>query len=469
MWQIKLNWDEEIPYIEKEIFSLYYKELAVLDLFSFDRHYHLFSPDNLYELVEFCDASNLAYAAVVYISIVVPNTKPSVSFVCAKTRVAPVRNKLTILRLELQVACLLVRLLSKVSSIFEHPPKRMLAFPDSIVALSWILKPSEFWKTFVANRVKEVSTLIPVENWRYINTKLNSAYLATREISSHALLSSNLWLKGPDFLYQDPLPVTVKESDFNVEDVEALSEKHNPASCVAVLLDNISFLSRFSSFKHVIVVFAYGLRFLRKEMRGSTLSALELERAFDRFVLVTQRSHFPDGVRSKRLRLLYPFIDNVGLLCVGGRLCNARLSFEQKHPLILPVESVFVKLYVRHLHLKFFQATKIFLCSIIKSKFWIVGGLPNAVKKVTRECVVCRRFKGETYAQVMGNLPADCVNGSDVFSCVGINFAVPFKCRCVSHLSMRMNKVYLAVFVGLSSRAVHMEVLSDFTTACFLD
>ena len=65
-------------------------------------------------LYRFCDASSAAYAAVVYIKVKA-HCGNTVNFVASKTRVAPI-DKLTIPRLELLSAVLLVNLVTSVSS-----------------------------------------------------------------------------------------------------------------------------------------------------------------------------------------------------------------------------------------------------------------------------------------------------------------------------------------------------------------
>lgn len=92
----------------------------------------------------------------------------STQFLCAKTRVAPVK-KVTIPRLELLSALLLARLISTVKQALE--PELRLGDPtchtDSQVALCWIKGRDKEWKQFVENRVLEIRELVPVSSWRH--------------------------------------------------------------------------------------------------------------------------------------------------------------------------------------------------------------------------------------------------------------------------------------------------------------
>ena len=75
--------------------------------------------DDSYFLCGFCDASILPYAAIVYL-VTVREEDVHISFVTAKTRVAPLQSQ-TIPRLELLSALLLSRLITTVAdSLISH-------------------------------------------------------------------------------------------------------------------------------------------------------------------------------------------------------------------------------------------------------------------------------------------------------------------------------------------------------------
>ena len=91
-----------------------------------------------YCLQGFCDASKLAYAAVVYLVLDVRDSHVT-RFIACKTRVAPLKEQ-TIPRLELVSAVLLSKLMTSVSQALN--PERSLGQPSyftiSKVALYWI-------------------------------------------------------------------------------------------------------------------------------------------------------------------------------------------------------------------------------------------------------------------------------------------------------------------------------------------
>ena len=100
----------------------------------------------------FCDASESAYASVVYLQMVDTDNVVHVSLVIAKTKVAPLKW-LTIPRLELCGANLLADLLNHVRRVFGIPREDVFAWTDSTIVLSLLSGSPRCFKVFVGNRV----------------------------------------------------------------------------------------------------------------------------------------------------------------------------------------------------------------------------------------------------------------------------------------------------------------------------
>ena len=71
--------------------------------------------------------------------------------VMSKNRVAPTK-RVTLPRLELLAAFMLSKLLKLVLESLKVTVDRIVCWSDSLVALSWIQRPSRNWKLFVANQ-----------------------------------------------------------------------------------------------------------------------------------------------------------------------------------------------------------------------------------------------------------------------------------------------------------------------------
>ena len=91
------------------------------------------------------------------------------------------------------------------------------------------------------------------------------------------------------------------------------------------------------------------------------------------------------------------------------------------------------------------------------------------VKNVVRDCVTCRRLKGQAAVQIMGQLPLPRIQIARPFTFVGVDYAGYFDCKCTAHRSTRYYKIYAAIFVCLATRAVHIEVVADLTADALIE
>ena len=126
------------------------------------------------------------------------------SLVMAKSRVTP-RKMITIPRLELTSAVLSVqvaRFLRRELNLVVH---REFFWCDSRVVLGYIANESKWFHVFVANRVQKIKDATKTEQWHHVRTEDNPADQASRGADIRQLVDSS-WFRGPEFLWQDPLP-----------------------------------------------------------------------------------------------------------------------------------------------------------------------------------------------------------------------------------------------------------------------
>lgn len=104
--------------------------------------------------------------------------------------------------------------------------------------------------------------------------------------------------------------------------------------------------------------------------------------------LLSNKGQLP---RSNLLVRLTPFLDKQGLLRVGGRLRNAKLDPDAKHPMILPKDSPLSSLMIADAHERTLHGgTQITLISI-RQNYWILGGRAPIRSYILR-CVRCARY-----------------------------------------------------------------------------
>ena len=160
LWESKVDWDDPISTAIRDVWLKWRSELVVLSSKHISRCY--FSKETRIvstELHGFCDASEQAYAAVVYLRMTDTDGNTQIVLVTSKTKVAPIK-RLTIPRLELCGTQLLAQLLHHVKQVFNLPLSRVFAWTDSTIVLNWLVGDPRRFKTYVGNRVSCIVELI---------------------------------------------------------------------------------------------------------------------------------------------------------------------------------------------------------------------------------------------------------------------------------------------------------------------
>ncbi|KAK9722344.1 Pao retrotransposon peptidase [Popillia japonica] len=120
----------------------------------------------------FCDASEKAYGACVYLRSKCEQNKYSINLLASKSRVAPLKV-VTLPRLELLGAVLLTQVMANLQQQLRLHISSTYYWTDSQIVLSWIKATPAKWKTFVANRVALIQESTNISDWYHVKSKDN--------------------------------------------------------------------------------------------------------------------------------------------------------------------------------------------------------------------------------------------------------------------------------------------------------
>ncbi|UYV64569.1 hypothetical protein LAZ67_3001200, partial [Cordylochernes scorpioides] len=210
LWAAKLTWDEPIPVGLQESWKALENDLASLHQVQIPRWIRLYELTT-YEIHEFADDSQSAYAAMVYIEIIHNSSIHYVYQLAAKTRVATLKTTTTP-RMELCASLLLAQLTRLVCTAMSLNINKVTLWSDSTIVQSWLASEHSRWEPYVSNRVMDIQELLPCR-WMHVKGEDNLADLASRGISLDQLLDLQLWWHGPPWLkttsqpYKDSIPV----------------------------------------------------------------------------------------------------------------------------------------------------------------------------------------------------------------------------------------------------------------------
>lgn len=410
-----------------------------------------------------------AYSAAVYIRIIDEELdKARVTLLMAKTKVAPI-TPVSIPRLELCRAVLLIKTIKFVAEIMSLQHVPLYCHTDSTVVLAWLGKHPSTWKTFVANRVALINELLPRAKWRHVQTKDNPADCASRGILPIEILHHPLWWQGPPWLashssgWPDLSPIAPLQSDLELRSKIAHQAKTE-------IKPFFELLTKFSSWpklrvaaycKRFIIAFVikYAKCSIKAEFDTPCLNALEIQRASVALLKLVRAAYFADEIRALRqeagvsskstLKRLNPFLDSEGVLRVGGRLFNPPISYDEKHPIIVPRHYV-GELLASNPHIRSLHGGLQLTLHMLRQRYWLISA-HCVVKSVIKKCVVCARQRAEVPQQLMSNLLDFRVTPSHCFHHTGVDYAGPYDMRATAGRGHKSHKTYVALFVCYQS------------------
>lgn len=347
---------------------------------------------------------------------------------------------------------------------------------------------------FVANRVNEIqiTTMEKGAHWRHVPTAVNPADLASRGCMPSVLASSTHWWNGPDFLKKDE-PAWPAQTWRAQPPPVNLMELRPPAQVVAAVVvmdgdltkNGCHILDCYSKWQKLVNVIGWMHRFvanarapkLKKERKRGELTSDE-KWAARRFIYkLDQQRSFADErdschkemavAKTSPLHRLNPYLDLSGVLRLSGRLNNAKVSDDAKFPIVLSHKGAVARLLMQDAHERTLHGGVQQMLQYIRQEYWITKSRPLASSAV-HHCRRCFKLAAKTETQLMGQLPELRVTPARAFMRVGVDYCGPFLTKAYTGRCKVVTKSYVAVFVCLVTRAVHLELVSSMTTEAFM-
>jgi len=95
---------------------------------------------------------------------------------------------------------------------------------------------------------------------------------------------------------------------------------------------------------------------------------------------------------NSQLAGLNPFIDEKGILRVGGRLKHYEMAYDMKHPIILPKNHSFTTIIINQVYLLNVDSSLSVTMTLLRQRYWIIHNW-SSVKRVIHNCIKCYRLR----------------------------------------------------------------------------
>ncbi|KAK3700060.1 hypothetical protein QZH41_004360 [Actinostola sp. cb2023] len=442
-----IGWDDPLAEEDSVQWSRWLEDISKLEEIKIERCFKPkgFGKIKLVELHIFSDASRVGYAAVAFLRLVDDRSRIHCAFIMGKARLAPLRE-ISIPRLELTAAVISVKLSKAIREQLDWTVQRVYYWTDSSSVLKCINNTTKRFHTFESNRLTLIHDGSIPSEWRYVNREDNPADDGSKGLKLDNAIKDDRWLKGPRFLWEDEncWPKMIEIPVMSDDDVEIRKEIQIYTSTVqtSVLTDLILYYSSWWRLKKAVAWLLRCKEHLRVKVQlkgkgdvvdnasvivrtSRDLTVEELRNA-ERLILAhVQLVSFPEVVealstkKSSDERSTKRTLQRVGasiyqlnptwdskerLLRVGGRLVEAPVDDEFKHPIILPYRHPVTDLIIEHYHITVGHMGQESVLSSLREKFWIVKGR-SAVRRVNRKCIDCQKRKAKPGEQYMANLP----------------------------------------------------------------
>lgn len=170
---------------------------------------------------------------------------------------------------------------------------------------------------------------------------------------------------------------------------------------------------------------------------------------------------------NSKLLCLNLFLDERGLIRVGGRIRHSNVDYGGKHHIVLPQQHPVTELIILYEHLKQLRPGCENRLAAVRRNYWPLFGT-SLVRKIVRKCVICFRTRPERSSPIMGDLPSFRVNAVRLFLNCGLDYCGPFYYKSGPRKNSPVQKAYAAIFVCSTTRAIHSELVTSLSTDAFI-
>ena len=512
--QGKIPWDEEISDIDlKKKWFDYFEMLLQVDTVKFARCVKPPGADvNIDpDLVTFCDGNPDAFGVAAYVLYELEDGGKAAALLMSKAKLGPLTHKGETVKNELCGATFASRIKIWIVQESGIHFKDHHHFLDSMIVLDMMKKLSYGFNTFAGLRVGEIQQKTNLDDWHHIPSKENISDVLTRGATPDKLGPGSVWQSGPAWLTgpRSQWPVTCNASrgedyDEDLKNQLAKFSKKSQTSAAnvpkndaeesiknlwpcftSVLMDDDDGIDgmviRCGKLQKLIRSVAYLLRWAGRASRYKNdqeeitidITASEYQDAYNCLIYLEQRKRLD----KKKLEKLVPrqiivplknYDRSIVQIVIGGRVKNFPIGFSTNSDIPIIPYGQLAKLIVLYHHQKHHKDVDT-VVAIVRKEVWIIKARKIA-SEIDSKCKICKEKRKSYASQKMGDLPIYRSQMLPSFSVVCMDLFGPQEIRddVVKRGPRKYKKVWGVIYTCTSTRAVHLDVATDYSTEAVL-
>ena len=390
-WKLDLEWNDTVPDDVSRAYTNWKDGMDSLLQLKIPRKVlqtHLYDEASLQV---FCDASEKAYGACVYL-VSIKDDVISSFLISSKCKVAPIKPS-TLPRLELLAIHTGAKLATAVKGALsksKHALNISVLYSDSTIALSWIKPDPSRWHTFVSNRVSQIQSMLPTTEFLHVASEENPADLCSRGLLATQLVAQQkFWFQGPSWLgssFPDQ-PQTLLTKEEARQEVKTLTVLTSPSNS---LVNNFNSLVKLLRTLCICkVAFKKGLKtiFGREEMALALYAVVKADQMVYFEAEINSLSNVDSINPKSSIAPLYPFMDN-SVIRVGGRLAHGySMTDDQRFPLLVSHRSKLATLAINDAHKRTLHGGPTGTVAEMRRQIWVTQAMKKACKFINSKCM----------------------------------------------------------------------------------
>ena len=513
-WESKTDWDRKVTQEVSDEFYKWAQDVKNLDKIKLKRCIlHVGKAVEAIQLHMTCDACFTAVGCNGYIRVVYKDGTIDCDLLMARSQLAPSKSPcLTIPRMELASLLLAAKLAEFMCNELDMNINDVTYHSDSLTAIYYAKSPPTRWAQWVANRVRRIQKIVSdTTKIRHVAGEINPSDMVSRGCSVEELTHTDLWFKGPHYFRQpvENWPPEVPEVDPG--DSEACKQLR-PDVALSMHPQEPHFVdvmhTRTNDLTKLVKTLAFAVRglrafllrckqkyrkplppLLRQSHKGEQPRMVEPDEA-DVMNTVLLKHHqawnfakeIEDLKRStskhksvhqnSRVRNLDPFLDDEGVLRIGGRMHKMKGPMEILHPILLDAAKPkklqagdYVSKLIMQQHIRNYHAGPSHTVAALRTKgYWIIRAR-RSCESVFKTCVTCQKENKRRYMQKMAPLEVNRVTTHmRPFTAVHADSVGPILCYIDPKPAKgipddrRSWKCHVYAFVCSSTRCTHLEL-----------